>query len=185
VEYAGLPGNQSDWITVVRADASDGSYGPYFYTDGKRNGGFTFDGLPAGQYQARVFFNWAGGGGYTVQARTSFTVGSSTNTGGNTGTTTTAASFHAVWSTDLGLYLGLVQSGNQVTGYYWWEGNWYSLLTGTVNGRVLTGRWDARVADGTFTFTMAPDGKGFDAVATGIYGMVELSFKGGLYSLWQ
>lgn len=107
---------------------------------------------------------------------------------GSSGTGTTqpvSGSFHAIWSTDLGLYLGLVQSGNQVRGYYWWEGNWYSLLTGTVNGRVLSGRWDAQVADGTFTFTLTPDGRGFDAVATGLYGWVEFSFKGGLYLNWN
>jgi LCCL domain len=118
------------------------------------------------------------GGSYRVAA-----VGTGTTT--TTPPTTATGSFHAVWATDLGLYLGLVQSGNQVRGYYWWEGNWYALLTGTVNGRVLSGRWDAQVADGEFTFTLTPDGKGFDARATGLYGMVELYFKGGLYSPWK
>jgi hypothetical protein len=97
---------------------------------------------------------------------------------------TTTGSFHAMWSTDLGLYLGLVQTGNQVKGYYWSEG-WYPLLTGTVTGNVLAGRWDVEIADGTFKFTLAPDGRGFDAEATGLYGMVQLFFKGGLYSPWQ
>ena len=96
----------------------------------------------------------------------------------------TARSFHAVWSTSLGLYIGLVQNGSQVTGYYWWDG-WYPLLTGTVTGNVLEGRWDVTVADGWYRFTMAPDGRGFDAEANGLYGMIQLSFTGGLYSQWQ
>jgi hypothetical protein len=39
--------------------------------------------------------------------------------------------------------------------------------------------------NGTFTFTLTPDGRGFDAVATGLYGWVEVTFKGGLYALWN
>lgn len=114
------------------------------------------------------------------------------NNGGGTGggttnppPTTATGSFDAIWSTSLGLYLGLVQSGNQVRGYFYWDGNWYPLLTGTVNGRVLTGRWDVQVADGEFTFTLAPDGRSFDARATGLYGIDALYFTGGLYLNWK
>ncbi|MEA5532390.1 hypothetical protein [Crocosphaera sp. XPORK-15E] len=74
VEYSGFPGNKNDWITISSSDKPDNSYGPYFYTQGKQNGTYTFNGLPAGNYQVRSYFNWPAGG-YTVQTRSSFTVG--------------------------------------------------------------------------------------------------------------
>jgi hypothetical protein len=74
VEYSGFPGGSQDWITVVKSSASHDTYGQWFYTAGKRGGTFSFDGLSAGDYEARAYFNWPQGG-YKVQARYSFTVG--------------------------------------------------------------------------------------------------------------
>ncbi|MBE9139294.1 hypothetical protein IQ254_19175 [Nodosilinea sp. LEGE 07088] len=68
VEFAGLPGNAQDWITVVEATAPDDTYGEWFYTDGQRSGSHSFSGLPAGIYEVRVYFNWPDGG-YVVQER--------------------------------------------------------------------------------------------------------------------
>jgi hypothetical protein len=73
VEFSGFPGNKTDWITVVQASAATNSYAEWFYTAGKKSGSLTFEGLPAGKYEARGYFNWSAGG-YTVQARHSFTV---------------------------------------------------------------------------------------------------------------
>ncbi len=73
VEYFNLPGYQQDWITIVAATASDNTYGEWFYTGGKRSGTYTFKGLPAGNYEVRVYFNWPQGQ-YTVMSRYPFTV---------------------------------------------------------------------------------------------------------------
>lgn len=74
VDYSGFPGNARDWITITPATRPDNSYGQYFYTQGKQNGTYTFNGLPAGDYQVRGYFNWSAGG-YNVQTRSNFTVG--------------------------------------------------------------------------------------------------------------
>lgn len=73
VEYFNLPGFKQDWITVVSKTASDNSYGEWFYTNGARNGTYTFKGLPAGNYEVRVYFNWPDGG-YNVMSRYPFVV---------------------------------------------------------------------------------------------------------------
>jgi hypothetical protein len=75
VEYIGFPG-KNDWITVVKAGTPADQYAQYFYTGGKPGGFFTFTGLPAGDYEARAYFNWPDGG-LNIQARYPFQVGSS------------------------------------------------------------------------------------------------------------
>jgi hypothetical protein len=81
VEYFNLPGNAQDWIVLVKAGAPDGAYDQWLYTGGKRDGTYGFNGLPAGQYEARVYLNWPAGGN-TVHARYAFTVGTTGGTGG-------------------------------------------------------------------------------------------------------
>lgn len=73
VEFSGFPGNQSDWITIVPANAADNTYQEWFYTSGKSSGTHTFKGFPAGDYEVRGYFNWSAGG-YNVQARSRFSV---------------------------------------------------------------------------------------------------------------
>jgi hypothetical protein len=75
VEYAGLPGNVSDWISVVPAGADDSNYvpGQWEFTDGKKGGSITVGPLPEGRYEARVYFNWSAGS-YEVRARYNFEV---------------------------------------------------------------------------------------------------------------
>ena len=73
VQYLDLPGNQKDWITIVRSDAPENSYGQYFYTMGKKEGDFIFGGLAPGEYEVRVYYNWPNGG-FLVQSRQKFTV---------------------------------------------------------------------------------------------------------------
>jgi hypothetical protein len=101
-----------------------------------------------------------------------------------------AGNFHAIWSTDLGigLYLGLVQTGDRVQGYYYGsDGRWYHLLTGTATGNVLTGSWDAGLPwfSGSFTFWLAADGRSFQAEATGADGFVSVDFGGQYYAAWR
>lgn len=74
VRLTGLPGHVKDWVTIVQAGAPDTRYGPYFYTDGQKNPTFTFGPLTAGTYEVRVYFDYPKGG-YTVQARQAFGVG--------------------------------------------------------------------------------------------------------------
>jgi hypothetical protein len=74
IEFAGFPGNEKDWVTVVPVATPTDRYGKWEYAAGKRDGFLSFDGLPAGEYEARAYFNWPSGG-YTVQARFAFRVG--------------------------------------------------------------------------------------------------------------
>jgi hypothetical protein len=76
VEFRGFPGNDQDWITVVKASAANDHYDQWFYTKGKQDGSLKFDALPPGEYEARAYFDWPKGG-YTIQARYAFTVGDS------------------------------------------------------------------------------------------------------------
>lgn len=73
VHYAGFPGNQSDWITIVPADFPDDRYKEYYYTSGNRAGVMNFQGLEAGHYEVRSYFNWPSEG-YRVVDRHSFWV---------------------------------------------------------------------------------------------------------------
>lgn len=73
VTYSGLPGNQKDWITIVRATAPTNTYDEWYYTSGQTNGTLVFRALPAGSYEVRVYYNWSDGG-YNVQGRHAFKV---------------------------------------------------------------------------------------------------------------
>lgn len=75
VRFSGLPGNNSDWIAVVPSGSPDTTWGSWRYTNGAEEGTMSFTGLAEGTYQVRLYFNWAGGGGYEVQHRHGFTVG--------------------------------------------------------------------------------------------------------------
>lgn len=68
VKYAGLPGNQQDWITLVSASEPDTTYGEWFYTNGQKKGTYTFKPVEAGNYEVRIYFDWPNGG-YVVQKR--------------------------------------------------------------------------------------------------------------------
>ncbi len=79
IQYAGLPGNGQDWITVVKKGDSDSSYGQYIYTEGKTSGTWSIAAPSAGEYEVRLYLNWPSGG-YNVVARYPFRV-----TGASTG----------------------------------------------------------------------------------------------------
>ncbi len=73
VEFANLPGNAKDWLTIVGANTPPETEGQFFYTGGKKSGLLTFKGLPVGDYEVRVFYDWPAGG-HAVQVRTAFRV---------------------------------------------------------------------------------------------------------------
>lgn len=74
VSFSGLPGNAQDWITVVKAADPATTFGQWFYTAGKTSGSMTFNGLPEGEYEVRLYFDWPKGQ-YDVQDRIRFRVG--------------------------------------------------------------------------------------------------------------
>ena len=73
IEFSGLPGNAQDWITLVHKNRPDNQYGEWFYTRGTKSGRHTFKGVPEGEYEIRVYFNWPSGG-YKVQKRMGISV---------------------------------------------------------------------------------------------------------------
>ncbi len=73
ISWRNTPGNAQDWITVVPAGTSDRKWGRWTYLRGRTSGRFVVRGLPAGVYEARLYFNWPKGG-FKVIERLRFTV---------------------------------------------------------------------------------------------------------------
>lgn len=73
ITYSGLPGNQNDWITLVRASEPDSTYGSWFYTSGQKSGTYSFGTVEPGDYEIRIYFDWPNGG-YIVRKRVKITV---------------------------------------------------------------------------------------------------------------
>ena len=71
--FSGMPGNEDDWITLVKADSPDDTYGEWFYTEGQQSGSYSFETLDPGDYEIRVYFDWPAGG-FTVQKRVKISV---------------------------------------------------------------------------------------------------------------
>jgi hypothetical protein len=72
--WTGTPGNDSDWVSVAVAGSQPSDYWTYCNTNGQRDGTFDIQGLPVGSYEARLFLNWRGGGGYNVVDQVTFSV---------------------------------------------------------------------------------------------------------------
>ncbi|CAN5366105.1 hypothetical protein BH11MYX1_BH11MYX1_20600 [soil metagenome] len=91
VNFAGLPGNQLDWVAVSQAGSADTSYVKYVYTGGQTSGSRQFTNLPPGNYEARAYLNDS----YTRIATSTFSV-----TGGvTTPTVTTTQTTYTVGQT--------------------------------------------------------------------------------------
>ncbi len=73
VAFSGMPGNAYDWITFVKADQADDTYGEWFYTSGEKSGTHEFAAQGAGEYEVRAYFDWPAGG-YEVKQRIKITV---------------------------------------------------------------------------------------------------------------
>ncbi len=75
VEYDGLPGNGTDWIGSFVAGSGNTSYLQYEYSNGRTRGTMSFDGLAAGDYALRLFYNDS----YQMEAEVTFTVAAGQN----------------------------------------------------------------------------------------------------------
>jgi hypothetical protein len=73
ITFRGFSGSAKDWITVVPITTPTDQYAEWYYTEGKSSGELSFRGLPAGDYEARAYFDWPNGQ-YVVKARTAFKV---------------------------------------------------------------------------------------------------------------
>lgn len=78
VEFKNLPGNSSDWINIVPVGSPDGSAGNWQHLNGKKSGQLSFGPQPAGEYEARAFYN----NSYKVEYRHRFKVGGTGIVGG-------------------------------------------------------------------------------------------------------
>ncbi|MES0335740.1 MAG: serine/threonine-protein kinase [Candidatus Magnetobacterium sp. LHC-1] len=73
VQYSALPGNAQDWLTIVQSSAPTNSYNQWFYTTGQTDGSYQFNGLPPGDYDVRLYYDWPRGG-YNLIKRHRFSV---------------------------------------------------------------------------------------------------------------
>ena len=73
IRVTGLPGNESDWVTLVDSRASDGGSMEYVYTEGVTEGTWTFTAPVPGNYEVRVHIDYYGGDN-SVAARKSVTI---------------------------------------------------------------------------------------------------------------
>lgn len=70
IHFFNLPGNSSDWISIVLKGTPEGAAGNWQYTGGLKNGKLTFAAIAAGEYEVRVFYN----NSYKVEERLIFKV---------------------------------------------------------------------------------------------------------------
>jgi len=68
-----LPGNDQDWITIVKSSAPSDDWGKWDYTRGKVNGEYRVVVSEPGKYEARVFIDWPTCG-FRIMAQQIFTV---------------------------------------------------------------------------------------------------------------
>jgi hypothetical protein len=57
VNFSNFPANSKNWIGLYRVGSSNEKYISYRYTPATTNGSVTLQGLPAGDYEARYFYN--------------------------------------------------------------------------------------------------------------------------------
>jgi len=177
VTYAGMPGNQADWIAISPAGSSDSTIGEWHFINGQASGTQTFDGVAAGNYEARAYLNDS----YTVLARFDFTVASAT-TGGTAGISTDASSYTVGQTVTVNYtnlpgntydWVAVSQAGSPATSYVAWH-----YTNGAVNGSqaftgLAAGSYEARayVNDSytivaTSTFSIGTGGGGGATLTT-------------------
>lgn len=70
VVYSGAPGFDTDWIAIYRIDEANERYGEWRYLEGQTRGTLTFSApQELGDYDFRMFENWAASGSYEDIAR--------------------------------------------------------------------------------------------------------------------
>lgn len=157
VQYSGLPGNPKDWISVVAVGSPDSGFvdTQWGYTQGNKQGTFEVGPLPAGKYEARVYFNWGGPEGYRVQARSTFEVVARTVIAD---LEASARGFAGTWETG-GAWGDLLiqQRGAQVSGSYTCCGG--GTFRGTASGKTASFTWTrSDGASGEAVISIKPDG---------------------------
>lgn len=80
LSWKGTPGNQQDWVTVVKAGTSEKEWGQWSYTGGAKAGSFTAKNLTTGDYEARLYYDYPKGG-FKVIERVKFSVKAGAPTG--------------------------------------------------------------------------------------------------------
>ncbi len=70
VNYSNLPDGEKNWISIYEAGADNYDYGEWYYTFGASSGTMYFQGLDAGSYEARLFYNDS----YNLEYTVAFTV---------------------------------------------------------------------------------------------------------------
>jgi hypothetical protein len=134
VNFTGMLGTPSDWISIASQGAPANSYVRWSYTNGAVNGSIVFNNvLGGGPYVARAFYNWAGTKSYTIQQESApFTLTTSA-------TLSTSAPTYTIYNTIVANYtnlptspapwLSIALSGSALNSY-----TSYKYTTGTANG---------------------------------------------------
>jgi hypothetical protein len=123
ISYSGYPGNTSDWVAIAAAGSPATSFVQFKYLGGNTSGTLTFDGLPAGNYEARGFYDWFGTASYTVQESAAFTITPSTTNAMVTASSTAITLGNSVTATYSGLaatptdWIGLSVAGSPDTSF--------------------------------------------------------------------
>ena len=73
VQFAGMSGSQTDWITIAKPESSPGSFGDWKYTNGQTEGQIAFPPQKPGRYEIRAHFDHPDGGN-EIHARVQVTV---------------------------------------------------------------------------------------------------------------
>jgi hypothetical protein len=76
VSFGGFFPSTTDWISVAPVGMADTTYSQLRWSPGTLSGSVTFTGLPAGDYEARGYFNWGTTQNYVPVVRRAFRVGS-------------------------------------------------------------------------------------------------------------
>lgn len=177
VTYAGMPGNQHDWVAISPAGSPDSTVGEWHFINGNVSGTQAFSGVAAGDYEARAYLDDS----YNVLARFAFTVAPVTTNG--TATITTDATSYTVGQTVTATYTNLPGNtydwvavsvaGSPATSYVAWH-----YTNGAVNGAqafsgLAAGSYEARayVNDSytivaTSAFSVGTGGGGGAAITT-------------------
>ncbi len=161
VFYHAFPGFGRDWVTIVPVGTRADRYAQTVYTGGSSDGSLRFNGLSAGEYEVRGYFNWPKGG-YNIRARSAFSViggGRDRDRDDDRGRDRGHyADFSGRWETNFGRMQLTQRGGGHLNGTYR-DGS----IDATVNGKDLTGWWteNGGRSHGWFRMTMSADGQYF------------------------